>query len=109
MHHASRWYAGRMRTTISIADALLKGAKRQAKERGVTLSVVFEDAVRELLFQSKPAPAKPFQLRTVSGTLVNPDFDMNRTSVLLAMDDEERYSLPKREVSTAKSVRNSGR
>ncbi|MEP7351830.1 MAG: antitoxin [Acidobacteriota bacterium] len=98
-----------MRTTISIAEPLLKGAKRQATERGVTLSVVIEDAVRKLLFESKPVPAKPFKLLTVTGTLVHPDLDMDRISALLATDDEERYGLPKRKASSGVTAKKSSR
>ena len=35
-----------MRTTLNLDDALIRAAKRQAVERGVTLTKVIEDALR---------------------------------------------------------------
>ncbi len=41
-----------MRTTVDLADGLLVGAKRAARERGVTLRTVFEEALRRFLGES---------------------------------------------------------
>lgn len=41
-----------MKTTIDIADPLLRRAKRRAVERGVTLKVVVEEALRRALDES---------------------------------------------------------
>jgi hypothetical protein len=49
-----------MRTTISIHDELLESAKRRARERGVTLGAIVEDALRrELSLNEKPAERIP--------------------------------------------------
>jgi hypothetical protein len=80
-----------MRTTISIPEPLLETTKRRAAARGVTVSVVIEDALRSHLAASKTTPAPPFRLHTVRGKLVNPDLDLDRTSALIAMDDEAAY------------------
>jgi len=80
-----------MRTTISISDPLLETAKRRAAARGVTVSVIIEDALRVHLAAMKRSDAPPFRLHTVRGKLVNPDLDLDRTSALLALDDEATY------------------
>ena len=80
-----------MRTTISIPEPLLETAKRRAAERGVTVSVVIEDALRGHLAATKRPEAPPFRLYTVRGRLVNPDLDLDRTSALIASDDEAAY------------------
>jgi hypothetical protein len=43
-----------MRTTLNLDDAIMRAAKRQAVERGVTLTRVIEDALRAEL---TPAPS----------------------------------------------------
>ena len=80
-----------MRTTISVPDPLLRSAKREAEVRGVTVSVVVEDALRSFLSQGKSRTVAPFHLPTVRGKLVNPDLDLDRTSALLVTDDEASY------------------
>jgi hypothetical protein len=45
-----------MRTTISIADELLKSAKVRAKERGKTLGQLVEDGLRRELAVDYDAP-----------------------------------------------------
>jgi|HubBroStandDraft_4_1064222.scaffolds.fasta_scaffold501834_2 hypothetical protein len=77
-----------MRTTISLPDPLLENAKQLAEQRGITLSALLQDALQQL-FSRKPAtPAPPFHLYTVRGKLVNPNLDLDRTSALVAADDE---------------------
>ena len=49
-----------MRTTVSIADELLDSAKARAKERGVTLGTLVEDALRrELSLNAGPRKRVP--------------------------------------------------
>jgi len=49
-----------MRTTVSIADELLDSAKARAKERGVTLGTLVEDALRrELSLNAEPRERVP--------------------------------------------------
>ena len=69
-----------------------RSAKRQAHERGVTLSTLLEDALRFHLARKQPANAAPFQLDTVAGKLVQPNLDLDRTSNLEGLDDELKFS-----------------
>jgi hypothetical protein len=80
-----------MRTTISLPEPLLENAKQYAAIRQVTLSVILEDALR--CFLAKPAAQKPdrFRLHTVAGRLVDPNIDLDRTSALIAEDDEAAF------------------
>ena len=81
-----------MRTTISIQDPLLETAKERASLRNITLSELIQDALREHLATSASGQVRhPFRLITVKGELVNPDVDLDRTSALIAADDEEKY------------------
>ena len=80
-----------MRTTVSISAHLLESAKRQAAARGITISAVIEDALRGHLASKRQIAPRPFRLHTVRGKLVNPDVDLDRTSALIAMDDEAAY------------------
>ena len=81
-----------MRTTVSLPKPLLKNAKRQASERGVTLSAWLEDAVRDHLAKRSRSASRPrFHLHTVSGKLVDPQLDLDRTSALLALEDEVQF------------------
>jgi hypothetical protein len=49
-----------MRTTVSIADELLESAKERARQRGVTLGTLVEDALRrELSLSSEPRRRVP--------------------------------------------------
>jgi hypothetical protein len=81
-----------MRTTVSLPEPLLENAKRRAAERGITLSALVEDAVRDHLAAAQSPPPPPFRLHTVSGKLVNPRLDLDRTSALTILDDESQYS-----------------
>jgi hypothetical protein len=81
-----------MRTTVSIPDPLLENAKQLAAQRGTTLSDVVGDALRMLLSSAHSGPAKPFRLITVQGGPTDPTLDLDRTSALIALDDEESYS-----------------
>ena len=80
-----------MRTTVSIAEPLLRNAKREAAERGITLSELVEDALRGHLARSKTT-APSFRLHTVRGRLVDAAVDLDRTSGLITEDDEDEYS-----------------
>ena len=54
-----------MRTTISVDDHLLDGAKLRARERGQTLGQLIEDALRREL--AAPATAAPPEIPVVRG------------------------------------------
>jgi hypothetical protein len=81
-----------MRTTVAIDDPLLENAKRHAVERGITLGALMEDALRSYFAAVQQTEVRPFRLHTVRGRLVNPALDLDRTSALLALDDEQEFS-----------------
>lgn len=80
-----------MRTTVDIPEPLLDNAKRRAAERGVTLSVVLQDALLQHLNARPNAEAPPFKLITVRGELVDPNINLDKICELIARDDEEEY------------------
>ena len=82
-----------MRTTVSISDPLLETAKRRAADRGITLSELIEDVLRSQITE-REAPPPPFRLHTVRGRLVDPSLDLDRSSALIALEDEVDYSNP---------------
>jgi hypothetical protein len=61
-----------MKTTIDIAEPLLRRAKRLAAQRGTTLKVVVEEALRDALAKSATEPAKPLETHTVHGRGLQP-------------------------------------
>jgi len=79
-----------MRTTINLDEALLEAAKRRAAERGVSLSRFVQDAVRSALMTAPAREAPPFELITFRGSGVKPGSDLDKTSELLAAEDEQR-------------------
>lgn len=89
--HRDLRYPRSMRTTVSISDPLLENARQSAARRGVTFSVMVEDALRLLLAKAPAAAAVPFRLHTVRGKLVDPDMDLSRTSALAVQEDEARF------------------
>ncbi|HEY1220121.1 MAG TPA: hypothetical protein VGF03_14365 [Bryobacteraceae bacterium] len=80
-----------MRATVSLPDPLLDNARQSATERGITFSVLVEDALRLLLAKAPAAAAAPFRLHTVRGKLVDPDLDLSRTSALAVQEDEVNF------------------
>jgi hypothetical protein len=81
-----------MRITVSLLDSLLEDARRRAAERGISLSALLEDALRSHIARPSPPDSQPFRLHTLSGRLVNPDLDLDRTSALVTLDDEASFS-----------------
>lgn len=57
-----------MRTTLNLDDRLLRGAKKLAAERGVTLTSIVEEALREVLAEPSRPGGYRFRMRTVKGT-----------------------------------------
>ncbi len=75
-----------MRTTVRLDENLLRQAKREAHQRGVTLTSLLEQGLRLVLARSRPqAPAHPRVILPVSkargGTL--PGVDLNDSDALL--------------------------
>jgi hypothetical protein len=52
-----------MKTTVNIADPLLKRAKEAAARRGTTLRGIIEEALREALSEGR-SPRKGYRLET---------------------------------------------
>jgi len=80
-----------MRTTISLPDPLLENAKRLAAERGITVSALVQDALRQLSSRKPASSAPAFRLHTVRGRLVNSNLDLDRTSALVVAEDETAF------------------
>lgn len=79
-----------MRTTISIADELLRTAKREARRRGLTLGRLVEDALRREV-------SRPSQVREATsvpvfrgGRGVRPGVDVTSNRAMLEVLDEGR-------------------
>jgi len=74
-----------MRTTVRLDDDLLRRAKRYAAERGTTLTVVFEEALRERLARGEQPAArrKAVRLPTFAGNGPRPGVDLHDTAALL--------------------------
>ncbi len=90
MRYAStKCYSRFVRTTIDLPEVLLDNAKRCARKRGITLSVLLQDALRNQLTRMDSFPPDAaFRLPTVRGRLAPPDVDLDRTSSLIVLDDE---------------------
>jgi hypothetical protein len=77
-----------MRTTIRMDDQLLREAKEYAARKGMTLTRLIEDAVRELLARSRQARVRePVCLPTFDGEGLQPGVDLDDTASLLDLMD----------------------
>ncbi len=72
-----------MRTTVRIDDELLAAAKQKAVGRGITLTKLIEDALRETLARRAPAPAERPPLPTHGGGGLMPGVDLDDSAGLL--------------------------
>ena len=81
-----------MRTTISIDDALLEQLKRQAADRGTTVSRIIEDSVR-LAARLAREPEADTELELVTfgrgGRFTR--LNVDKTPALLELDDVDRF------------------
>jgi len=82
-----------VRTTVNIREPLLVEARRLAAQRGVTLSDVVEDALRIHLADPAPKKQSPVQAHVVTSEIVDPLLNLDRTSDLMAREDEEAFAL----------------
>ncbi|MBN2494905.1 MAG: DUF2191 domain-containing protein [Deltaproteobacteria bacterium] len=80
-----------MRTTISIDDRLGEAARRRAASEGLSLSAFIARILRAALHERGREPPAEFRLITVGGGGPRPGIDLDRSSELLAGDDEERF------------------
>ena len=81
-----------MRTTISLDDRVGKLARRRAREEGLSLSASIRKLLADALTrEASPDPPPPFRLVTVGGPGPMPGIDLDRSSELLVVEDEETY------------------
>lgn len=77
-----------MRTTVAIDDNVLAAAKRRARERGLSLGAVIEDALRASLAPGRPAERPPIPVfREGTGVRAGVDATSNR-ALLEAFDGD---------------------
>jgi hypothetical protein len=80
-----------MKTTIDIADALLREAKRLAHRRNLTLRALIEQALREELDRARPQAVPPaLELRTFKGQGLQPGLSWDDWSSLRDLAYEGR-------------------
>jgi hypothetical protein len=73
-----------MRTTVRLNDDLLREAKVCAAARGITLTRLIEDALREALARRRAGAARPrLRLRTFKGLGLQPGVNLDRNAALL--------------------------
>ena len=80
-----------MRTTILLDDELAEQLRAKARSRGQSLSAFLAEAGRAALQADKPAEAQPFELIRYGETGTYPGINLDRTSDLLAAEDEGIY------------------
>jgi hypothetical protein len=77
-----------MRTTLSLQDAILESARREALARHMSLAKFIESAVRDKLAQEVREKEEPYRaLVTFKGNGVKSGIDLNDSSALLDMID----------------------
>ena len=79
-----------MRTTVRLDEALLKEAKRQAAESGMTLQAIIEESLRERLARGRnpQQTRRPVRLKTSGSGGALPGIDLDDTSALLDAMEE---------------------
>jgi hypothetical protein len=79
-----------MRTTVRLNEELLKEAKRQAAESGMTLQAIIEESLRERLSRGHgPQQAqRPLRLKTTGSGGVLPGVNLDDSSSLLDAMEE---------------------
>jgi hypothetical protein len=76
-----------MRTTVRLDEDLLRRAKREALDRGTTLTAVIEDALRRALAPEAVASLDDVELPTFRGDGLQPGVDLDDTASLLDLMD----------------------
>ena len=74
-----------MRTTVRLPDEVMEEVKEYAFERGVSMTEVFEEALREHLARAKQERGKPRRVRlpTFAGDGLQPGVDLHDGPALL--------------------------
>lgn len=70
-----------MKTTLNLEERLIREAKRLAAERGVTLTSVIEDALRNALEDRRRVPRVTFEMPVVAGR-TRPEIDISDRDAL---------------------------
>ena len=75
-----------MRTTVRLDDELLAEVKRLAARRGMTLTAVLDEALREMLARrAQGGPARPPKLPSFKGRGLQPGVDLDDSAALLEL------------------------
>jgi hypothetical protein len=80
-----------MQMTIRLDDELGERLKEEARRQGKSLSVFLAQAGREALGKGSDAEEPPFRLITYRGSGTVQGFDLDRTSDLLAAEDQQNF------------------
>ena len=80
---------GKRKTTIRLDDDLVAEVKEQAALRGLSLSSLIEEALREMLARQQRSEGRPpVRLTTVSGYGLMPGVDLDDSAGLLQLMDD---------------------
>ncbi|MGC9451626.1 MAG: CopG family transcriptional regulator [Oceanipulchritudo sp.] len=80
-----------MRTTILLDDKLAEQLRAKARSKGLSLSAFLAEAGRAALKADKPTRAQTFKLVCHGKSGPFPGINLDRTSELLAAEDEGTY------------------
>lgn len=80
-----------MRTTILLPDDLAENLKLAARKRGVSFSAFLAEAGRAALKATQSVEERPFQLITYGEQGAYPGINLDKSSQLLASEDETNY------------------
>lgn len=82
-----------MKTTLNIDDSLITDAKALAREKGSTLTALFEDAVRVYVYRAKEVGKRERVALPTFGTrgggFVKPGIDLDDSAALLELMEED--------------------
>ena len=79
------------KVTILLDDERAENLRKAARSRGLSFSAFLAEAGRAALKASPSGADEPFELIVEGGSGVKPGIDLNKTSQLLAAEDEQSY------------------
>jgi hypothetical protein len=81
-----------MRTTVRLDEKLLKEAKRQAAESGMTLTAIIEESLRERLARKRAGRSarKRVRLHVAGKGGMRPGVDLDDTASLIDLMEDKR-------------------
>ena len=77
-----------MKTTLNLDQRLMREAKRLAAERGMTLTSVIEEALRDALEERRVVPPVTFDMPVVTGQTGSSVDVADRDALYDRMDDD---------------------